>query len=154
MIYKSKHFALPELIPKSLFKSKGYSAWRYLDAYALHDLDIIRDEVKRKTGQGLIINDWYWNGQYNESGLRTPDCHYYNPLSAHTFGKAFDIKIASWLKGDYTYDADWLRSLIYQMKADGKLKYLTEVETETETWVHLGFRNSKPNHNNLFVFKP
>lgn len=154
MIYRSKHFALYELLPKNLYLTKRDIAWKYLDAYALHDLDVIRAEVKKQTGQGVIINDWYWGGQYNESGLRTPDCRHYNQLSAHTFGKAFDIKIASWLKGDYKYDADWLRSLLYQMKADGKLKYLTEVETETDKWVHIGFRNSKPNHEGLFVFKP
>ncbi len=154
MIYKAKNFIIQELVSPDLYSEKGDSSWKYLDAYLLHDLDIIRDHVFKETGQGLFVNDWLWNGQYSQSGLRTPESLYYNPLSGHTLGKAYDIKLEAWLKGDYSYDADWLRSLIYRLKSEGLLKYTTEIETETDTWVHIGSRNVEPNHKGLYVFAP
>jgi len=58
------------------------------------------------------------------------------------------------LKGDYEYDADWLRSLIINMKGEGDLEYLSELEMGTGTWVHIGSRNNPPNYKELFVFNP
>lgn len=150
MYYKPKYFSVKELVSPKTYEEEGESALRLLDSGLLKDLDIIRECAD----EPIIINDWSWGGNYKESGLRTKGDTYYSPTSGHALGKAFDIKLASWLKGDYSRDADWLRGLIMDLKDSGKLKYLTELEMLTDSWCHVGSRNQKPNHGKLFVFNP
>lgn len=154
MYYKPLHFTLKELVSPKVYEKEGESALRLLDAGLLKDLDKIRNKVLELTGQYLIVNDWSWGGNYTESGLRTVGDTYYKPTSAHSSGRGFDIKLSGWLKGDYGYDADWLRSLTINMKGEGDLEYLSELEMSTETWVHIGSRNNPPNYKELFVFNP
>ena len=150
MYYKPKHFTLQELVSPKVYEKEGEKSLRLLDAGLLTDLDIIREYAD----EPIIINDWSWGGNYTESGLRTVGDSYYSLTSGHASGRAFDIKLARWLKGDYSKDADWLRGLIMDLKEAGKLKWLTELEMETDTWVHIGSRNNPPNHRSLFVFNP
>lgn len=150
MHYKPKNFSVKELVSPEVYDKEGDSALRLLDAGLLHDLDIIREYAD----ESIIVNDWSWGGGYTESGLRTVGDHYYSSTSGHALGKAFDIKLASWLKGDYSRDADWLRGLIMDLKDSGKLDYLSELELLTDSWCHIGSRNREPNHRKLFVFNP
>lgn len=159
MTYKCKHFILEELVPPEFFAAHGSKGWRVLNRGLLEDLDTLRDEVFKLTGQGLVINNWKWGGAYRDSGLRLPSSPDYRELSGHSGHKAYDVKLASWLKGDYTYDLDWLQRLIFSLKEQGKLKYITEMELGTDvkkgfntSWCHVGGRNVEPNLKGLFVY--
>lgn len=155
-MHKCKHFAIHELVPPELLSQYGRKSWKYLDKGMLIDLDTLRDHVFERTGQYLVINNWKWGGQYSESGLRVPSSTCYNPFSAHTFGKAFDVKLSGWFKGDFTYDLDWLQNLIRELKSKGLLPAITEMELGTIgkkiPWCHIGGRNIGENELGLVEF--
>ncbi len=148
MYYKPKHFKVKELVPSNFYIKWGEQALQFIDSGLLHDLDIIREEI----GLPIIVN----GVGYNWSGLRTSDWEYFNPTSLHSLGKAVDFKLLEWIKGDLESNSpDTIRRKIVKMKAQGKLKYITGLEAQTNSWVHIDTRNREPNdESGLFVFNP
>ena len=147
MFYKPKHFTAKELVPRSFYEKWGELSLQWMDAGLLHDLDIIREEL----GVPLLVN----GGNYNWSGLRDSGFSGYSPTSAHTLGKAVDFKLIAWLKGDYSISFDFVTNTIKRLKQEGKLKYITRLEVDTYTWVHVDTLNREPNDPcGLFIFRP
>lgn len=155
-MYKCINFGIYELVDPDTYNELGEDAWRIFNPVFLQDLDVIRDHVYRLAGYKLIINDYFWGGNYTDSGLRSEDSVHYRKWSGHSWGQAFDIKLDAWVRGEQTeYDADWLRGEIIQLKKDGMLEALSEVEMMTDRYVHIGCRNQEPNFQDiLFVFEP
>ena len=148
MYYKPKHFNPNELLPHHFFNQWGEDGLQFMDGGLLHDLDVIREEL----GEPVIVN----SGSYNWSGLRTSDWVHFSPTSQHSFGRAIDFKLSSWIKGDLTTRSpETVRQTIKQMKKDGKLKYITALEENTDSWVHIDTRCREPNSDcGLFLFSP
>lgn len=145
MYYKCKHFKIEELVPPTVFDRWGQKAWWFID----QELCKTIDELRELFGASITINNWLWSGTYSQSGYRDNSSVYYNEFSAHSFGKAADMKI----KG---YTSDVSIQMIMDWKKEGKLEYLTRMELATDGWVHVDVFNAEPNNDDqtLYVFNP
>lgn len=149
MYYKPEYFTAKELLPHHLYQRWGENGLQFIDGGLLHDLDIVRKELD----EPVIVNNTV---TYNWSGLRTDEWAHYSPTSQHSFGRAVDFKLKSWLEGDLTTRSpENVRQFIKKLKSEGNLKYITAMEEDTDSWVHVDTRNRKPNsHCGLFLFWP
>lgn len=82
---KSKYYQIYEVVPKELYESYlEDELWKMFTPQIIKTID----RIKEKFNKGSItINNYFWNGSYNWSGLRfnTDDCDVYNKNSQHTF---------------------------------------------------------------------
>lgn len=126
IMYKCKYFKIYELVPKEVYKERGEKAWSLLDDRMLITIDALRNKYGR-----IIINDYYFGGNSQWRGLRTPDSPYYSKYSQHTFGRAADCIFKD-------EDVDKVRKDIL---GDVDLfPYINSVELNT-SWLHFDVRN-------------
>ena len=136
--YKPVHFDIKELVPYSIYRKYGQFAYQFIDPGLLHDLDVLREEL----GQMILVN----GGGYSWSGLRTPEFSGYSPTSAHSMGKAVDIKLAGWRDKDFTKGTvHAVQAIIMRLVKEGRMKYITRMEMGTENWIHIDVFNAEPN---------
>ena len=128
MIYKCKWFAIHELVPPHIFKLRGNKAWQLLDEKALITLDRLRE----KYGP-ITVNNYFWGGEREWSGLRTSDSPYYSETSQHTFGRAFDCLFKRQSVGK-------VRNDILLSPNELVFKYINAIELDTD-WLHFDTRN-------------
>ena len=130
-MYKTKHFKLHELVPQHLYEKHGEACWELLDSRALQTIDALRDKFG-----SITINNYFWGGTRNWSGVRTE--HFYSSVEAylktrsqHKYGRAFDCIVR-----DYT--AKEVRK--YIMDNPDEFPYITFLEADI-SWLHLDCRN-------------
>ena len=143
--YTPKHFQLEELVSPGLFnqyKDRQHILWYQFDPKALFSIDGLRSIFGSCT-----INDWLWGGSYSQSGLRTPDSHYFSFLSQHTRARAFDNKFSD-------YSPEEVRQYILANPFKDELKYITCIEADTPSWVHIDTRNHDKNNNGILAVYP
>lgn len=126
-MYQCKHFAIHELVPPEVYKSRGNKAWELLDERLLETIDKLRD-----WGGSITINNYNWGGKRKWSGLRTPESPYYSPTSQHSLGKAADLVFAEKTPEEVREHILSNRSLY---------PYITGLELGTPTWTHIDVRN-------------
>ena len=132
-MYVPKHFELHEYLPKSLYnhlRQRGRldRGWELLDDRLLR----LDDQLREKFGK-ITINNWYWGGDREWSGIRTPDSAYFSPTSQHTYGRASDK-----LFRDNTITH--VRSYILENPDEFPLLMSLELDV---TWLHSDVRNCK-----------
>lgn len=137
IVYKCKYFQIHELVPPSIYNSRGEKAWELLNLSAL----IMIDRLRLRYGS-ITINNWFWNGNRLWSGLRIPNSPYYRSTSQHSFGRAFDL-----LFSDVTVDE--VRQDILKSPNHIDFKLINAVELNT-TWLHIDCRNC----NRIKTFTP
>lgn len=143
-LYIPKHFKLYELVPEVVYNSENHDIlWGQLDSRELWTADALREKYGT-----CIINDWYWGGEFQESGLRLPNTTTGARWSQHKRGAATDKKFP---------DAN-IKDIIEDMKNhpdDPAFRHITTVEEthngETPTWLHTDCRNRKPNGGIVFL---
>ena len=127
-MYKPRYFKVQELVPPSIYKQMGDRALILLDDRALITLDKLRVKL------GIcIVNDWCFGGQFEQSGLRTPEAPEYSPTSQHAFGRAMDSKFQ-----DHT--AEEVRKFVINNRS--KFPYISFIETDI-SWFHFDVRNDE-----------
>ncbi len=124
----SKYFALHELLPKELFETNSIDGWKLLDSRILITIDKLKEIFPNGT---ITINNYFWGGNRNWSGLRTPNSNYYSPTSQHTFGRAIDAKFSE-------YDEDYIRTYIIEHPKE--FPHITGIEMGI-SWLHIDCRN-------------
>jgi len=130
-MYKCKHFEIHELVPKQIYLKRKEKAWELMDVRILKTIDMLRNRYGR-----MKINDYYWNGVREWSGLRTVDSPYYSKTSQHTFGRAVDIIFL-----DST--TDLVRNDILDLYNKDKIfRFINAMELGTN-WLHIDVRNCK-----------
>jgi hypothetical protein len=80
----------------------------------------------------MIINNWYWHGEYQWSGLRTLYCTEGSRWSLHRLAKAADIKCE--------IPADEMRKEIIKHQDDPLLKWINRMEDKKD-WLHVDRAN-------------
>ncbi|AEA99037.1 D-Ala-D-Ala carboxypeptidase family metallohydrolase [Alteromonas mediterranea] len=128
-MYKPKYFIAQELVPKSVFLKRGARSLELIDERLLITIDQLREKFGPCT-----INNWHSGGGFTESGLRTPDCKHYSPFSQHTFGRAADCKFSKATPEEVRH---------YILTHPEEFPFITFVELDTPTWVHIDVRNCK-----------
>ena len=84
----SKHLILQELINPDIYDKIGNRSLDFIHPTLAPVIQILRDEID----EAITINDWYWGGNYEDSGLRLPTGDVGASMSAHKFGCAADLK--------------------------------------------------------------
>jgi len=125
---RSKHFIIEELVPKELYDLvKEDTLWELFDERLLETID----KLKETFNEGSItINNWKWNGDRTQSGLRTKDSKYYSPTSQHSLGKAVDCIFSS-------YNVDSVRQ--YIINNPDEFPYVKGIERDV-SWLHIDTR--------------
>ena len=126
-MYQPRHFQPYELVPPDIYRLRGDKSFELIDERALITLDTLRDHLGPCT-----VNDWYWGGQFEQSGLRTPDAPEYSPTSQHTFGRAMDGKFKNVLAAD-------ARQYVIENRL--LFPYIAFLEDDVE-WFHFDVRNA------------
>lgn len=135
-MYKPKYFSAHELVSKVVYNKFKDNSFQFFNPDVLFDLDVIRGTYNSP----IIINNWFWGGQYNESGLRSNcDSIVRNKqglyLSAHCLACGFDLKDKNNIRGNNHK----LYNHVINLIRNHKLKTFRRVENiqKTPTWVHV-----------------
>jgi len=125
---RCEYFAIHELVPPVVYSSRGEKAWELLDVNLLVTLDMLR-----KRYGGVTVNNWFWGGDRQWSGLRTASSPYFSPYSQHTFGRAADCIFKN-------VSAEEVRQDIQANLDDPTFRYVRSIELEV-SWLHFDTRN-------------
>jgi len=125
----SKHFKIHELVPKKMYEKYGEAAWRYVDPRLVESIDKLKEHFNLGT---MTINNYFWGGNREWSGIRTPDSPYYSYGSQHSYGNAFDIVFSN-------YNAEEVRQ--YILENQNHFPYIRRLEDKVN-WIHLDVANT------------
>lgn len=133
---KSKYFKIHELVPEHIYKKYGEKAWKFIDPRLIKMIDLLKEKFNKGT---MTINNYYWGGNRNWSGLRTPKSKWYNETSQHSFGRAVDIIFSD-------YNVNEVRQ--YIIDNINLYKDIKGIELDV-SWLHIDVRNE----DKLITFK-
>jgi hypothetical protein len=140
MAYKCKHFAIHELVPKQMFLEIHEDAlWKIFDDGLLMMLDKLKETFPHGS---MSINDYFWNGKREWSGIRTKDSKYYSSGSMHSVGQAFDIVFSE-------YDVGSIRN--YILLHQDEFEYITRMEDKVN-WLHIDCKHTGKDE--IILFNP
>jgi len=90
--FTAKHFAIHEFVPQSVYEDRGEKAWQLIDHRLVLNCDSLKEQLEKIYGKRIpvTINNWFWDGDRDASGLRIPGQKNYKPYSQHSFGRAQD----------------------------------------------------------------
>ena len=125
---KSKYFKIHELVPKKMYDRYGQKAWRYVDVRLIESIDKLKEHFNLGT---MTINNYFWGGDREWSGIRTPESPYYSYGSQHSYANAFDIVFSD-------YSAEEVRNYIIDNQHE--FPHIKGLELGV-SWVHLDVRN-------------
>lgn len=131
------YFQIYELVPPALFHRVGTQGWEYFDENAL----ITLYELRLEYGY-MKINDYYWEGKREWSGLRNSTSPYYWRDSFHNVGKAFDVIFME-------TTADKVRKDLFRNPNKNCFRRITGLELGV-SWFHF----ETANRNELKTFYP
>ena len=127
-MYKPLHFSVHELVPQEVYEKWGDKALMFLDDRALITLDALRERYG-----SITVNNWFWGGNRQWSGLRTENSPYGSQYSQHRFGRAFDCVFK------YTTAEEVRQDIL----ADHSLfPFINSLEMGT-SWLHWDTRNCR-----------
>lgn len=133
---KAKHFKIHELVDKETYEKYGQKAWQFIDDRLIEFLDRLRTDLESP----ITVNNWYWGGDREWSGLRTAKSPYYSPYSQHTFGRAADFLVQG---------MNSQKARAYILKYRNHYPEVKGVELDV-SWVHTDVRNV----DQLLLFRP
>jgi len=125
----TKFFNLHEFVSRNVYDGFELKASMFLDP----KLFVIADYMRARFGS-VKINDWFWGGKFEYSGLRPiEDCPVGATYSQHKYGRAIDLKFK---------DVDLLevRQDLAEFKDTYRLLGITTVENGTPSWLHIDTR--------------
>ena len=134
---KSKYFKIHELVPKKMYEEYGEKAWRYVDVRLIESIDKLKEHFNLGT---MTINNYYWGGNREWSGIRTPNSPNYRYGSQHSYANAFDIVFSD-------YSAEEVRN--YILENLDEFKYIKGMELKV-SWLHIDVRNE----DKIVLFNP
>jgi hypothetical protein len=124
-------------VPRNVYEKYGEKAWMFLDTQALMALDRLR-----KRFGPMTVNNYYWGGPREWSGLRTKDSPYYSAMSQHSFGKAFDCVFSN-------CTAEEVRRIILSNPNSLDFELINSLELNV-SWLHFDTRNC----NRIMTYSP
>ena len=135
-MYKSIHFKIYELVDPHTYGLYGEKAWMFFDEETIMMIDGVREFFTELAGRDcpMTINDWYWGGEYEWSGLRTIECKEGADRSFHRLAKGFDLK-------NDMYEYEHMRIVILANQDNELLQYVKRIEADTPTWLHVDRAN-------------
>jgi hypothetical protein len=129
------NFRVYEFVSKDIYNKFGELSIRFID----FRLILIAQELRKRLGKSVKINDWYWKGQYQYSGFRERSCKEGSDNSSHRRGMGMDVKIEG-------MTGEQIRLHIRDNWKVYKALGLTGVEKDTSTWCHITTENFNVNY--------
>lgn len=126
---KSKYFQIHELVPKYIFDKYGEDSWRFINPRLIMSIDKLKERFPKGT---MTINNYFWGGGRNWSGLRTQRSPYYREMSMHSLGGAIDAIFSDYETDDVIDDIIDNRDLY---------PYINGIELGV-SWLHVDVRNT------------
>ena len=127
---RSIHFRIEELVSEELFDLvKPDMLWELFDEKLLDSIDALKEKFPNGS---MTINNWLWEGDRTQSGLRTKNSKYYSPTSQHSVGKAADCVFSD-------YETEEVRQ--YIIDNPRKFPYIKGIEKDV-SWLHIDVRSS------------
>ncbi len=136
-MYQCEHFALHELLPVKSYQLRGEKGWALLDERLL----ITLDRLRKRYGP-MTVNNWFWGGEREWSGLRTSDSPFYSRYSQHSFGRAADCLFSA-------VTVDEVREDILAKPDEPIFEFIGSVELGV-SWLHFDVRNC----NRIETYRP
>jgi hypothetical protein len=134
----SKNFILQEFVSKEFYDKYSWSSLWFIDSRIIETCQKLRDNLEIP----LTINNWYYGGDRQESGLRVPGMKNYSQYSQHSFGRAVDI-ISKQMS------AEEMRKHIFSNPS--QYPHIKAIERKV-TWLHIDCRNT--NSKAFMLFDP
>ena len=125
---KSNYFKIYELVPRKMYEKYGEKAWRYVDVRLIETIDLLKEHFNLGT---MTINNYFWGGSREWSGIRTQESPNYSYGSQHSFANAVDIVFSD-------YSAQEVRNYILENK--NEFHFVKGMELNV-SWVHIDVRN-------------
>lgn len=147
-----QYFDIYELVDEQTYTKFKDKAWGYFDYDTLESLLIIRENLGRK----ITINNWYWNGQFSQRGLRTNVCSIVKKktngnklyLSAHVLGKGIDFDVEGMTASEVR---KWIVENEHLFNCKIRLEHKYAKSGKEITWVHLDTVHH-PNTPKIYLF--
>ena len=123
--YTPKYFVAQEFVSRHAYSILGsQKCLRYFNPLLLLTADQLRERFGPAT-----INNWFFGGERQFSGLRLPNEPHYSPRSDHSYGEALDIIFKN-------QDAKIVRE--YIEANPNEFPHITFIEEgEDITWLHI-----------------
>jgi len=146
------YFNIYELVDKATYNKFKDKAWGFFDYDTLLCLLIIREGL----GRSMTINNWYWNGQFSQRGLRTNICSIVKKktnsnslyLSGHVLGKGFDFDVKGMTAEEVRM---WIVDNADLFPCKVRLEHKYSKSGKTINWVHLDTVHH-PNTPKIYLF--
>ncbi len=136
MLYVPKNFSIWDVVPDTVYKTYGDSAWQFLDGRAMESLDILIDFLGP-----LTVNNWKYGGVRRWSGFRDSTCPVGAANSQHRHGRAIDAVGKTGAK-------DMRKKILDNQEL---FPYVTTLEDNVD-WLHFDIRQRK--ENGIILIKP
>lgn len=143
---KSKYFKIQELVSEEVYKKYGQKSWQFIRPEIIMFLDSIREFF----GKPVIVNNWLWNGNLKQRGLRankdeivSEKKDYY--ISQHCLGSAVDFNV----QGVTTEEV-----AKHILDNEGHYRnFISRMENpkRTPTWVHVDCANTEE-YDRILIF--
>lgn len=129
-MYNTKYFLLEELVSQEhLKKFTVKQLWRMFDDRILKAIDLLRKDIGP-----IVINNWKWGGELDDCGLRFESFYSSPSVSQHLYGRAMDLHPKDMSPKD-------TRNFIIKNQEEYR-PYISRIENNTDTWVHIDICNS------------
>ena len=148
----TKHFELHEFIGPDLYNKRGRHSITLMDDRMLMLPEVEKEYFSNlyETEVFIVINDYHWGGQRDESGYRDPNTKTGAKWSQHKEGRALDSKYYYREKNGSKIwiPANEIRLLMLQDQEFFMKHGITRLESDqyAPTWVHRDCAYTGMNH--------
>lgn len=144
-----KYFAIHELVCPHVYQKYGERAWQFMDPRLLDVLLWLREGI----GEKITINDYEWNGNQTQSGIRCNMCNLVKSktdkgivyMSAHIRGSALDPHVHNRTVPEVW---QWIRENIHSCPHNIRVEDTSDFDTD---WLHIDVVDTG---RKLYIFKP
>ena len=139
------NFKIQELVSKEVYDLLGENAWKLFDSALLVDVDNLVSDLKKDLGcTAATVNNWYWEGNFTQSGFREKSSDVGSTGSMHRVGGALDLKFSGITVAD-AYN--------YLIRNQDRYTSINRVESleDAPTWLHVDNKNM--NRRTIYVFR-
>jgi len=143
---KPKYFQIYELLPQGFYE-RHCSLTSEEQLFLMFDSRILEsaDNLRERYGP-MVCNDYRWGGDNHLRGWRPTECLIGAELSQHKYGRALDLVPTC-------ESVDKIRQDIIDDKHGYDFRFITAVEMEVSSWLHIDCRNWNKLRNGVLEIK-
>lgn len=141
--FEVNFFKIQEFVSRKIYTDWGDNSIWFVDPRVVKLANFIRTFF----GRGVTINNWLWNGNYDQRGFREPESTTGGKLSQHRFGRAIDINVKG-MTALEVYNAILANEKVFM---EAGLTCMEDI-ADTPTWCHLDVRET--GLNKVLIVKP